>query len=195
MKKNIVIIALALIIAVSAGFAVGYHFGTQEPQSKALTRDQHQPELATSATNQTINIEATVAQQRLKEEQLTKELQAKNSEIKRLKKVIENAAPTEPKLEEEVIPATTYERTSFVTNLIHQFNADNASTDIVDIDCKDNLCYLTANISAGSQTNPEIANLMKFMDDKKLPSYYREVKLLSVTKKDNHNEIKLSLDM
>ena len=94
-----------------------------------------------------------------------------------------------------MVPATDYERTAFVINLIHQFNTDNASTEIVGIRCANNFCFLTANVAVGANTNLEIANLMKFMDEQKLPAYYQKIKILNITKEENHSSIKLALNM
>ncbi|GAA0205355.1 hypothetical protein GCM10009123_11030 [Kangiella japonica] len=105
-----------------------------------------------------------------------------------LKAEVQNSAPGE-----EVIPATDYERQTYVTNLVHQFNADNASTEIVDVTCENGFCTLDANVSAGTQTNPEIAKLMKFLDDRQLDQYYQRVSLLNVTKDKDHSSIKFSL--
>ncbi|WP_223668730.1 hypothetical protein [Kangiella shandongensis] len=198
MKKSALAMIVSLIAAILLGYTIGYftYTGTRTSDPVTTQANKSQPPQATEYSEQLAKLKQRIAQQAEQKQQLTKELKAKTNEVARLKQIIETSSKvqaTEPK--EEVIPATAYERTAFVTNLVHQFNADNASTEIIDVQCEQDFCFLTANISAGAHTNPEIASLMRFLDKKQLPAYYQTVKLLNVSKKESHSQVKLSLNM
>ncbi|AOE49079.1 hypothetical protein [Kangiella sediminilitoris] len=193
-NKRTLLVLTVLTIVAGTGFAIGFHLGKQTKYPKITSGKEMQGSQDLGVTERLVTLSDELSRQKLNQKRLNEELTEKNTEIKRLKQVLGTTTSPAPE-PERVLPVTTYERKSFVTNLVHQFNADNASTDIVDVDCKDDHCFLTANVSAGSKTNPEISNLMKFMDDKQLPSFYQQVKLLSVTKKDKYSEIVLSLDL
>ena len=193
--KKVALYILAILVIFCISYGVGYYVGyygagvakTSEPQQLQETMT------ATSPTHEnTKTLKESLKTEQAKTQQLQQELEQQKQKVAQLEQMA-TTSPAPPK--EEVIPATAYERTAFVTNLIHQFNADNASTEIVDLDCTNTFCFLTANVSAGANTNPEIANLLKFLDDKRLPSHYQEVELLNVTKEEEHSSIKLALNM
>lgn len=195
MKKFSILTTVMVVIAFAIGFYVGYNKTDSSPiQGHSNERlDKSTQPISKEEQPSQQNQSADTLKQALKQEQaksraLEDRVTQQEQQLATLKTEVQNSAP------EEVIPATDYERRGYVTNLVHQFNADNASTEIVDVTCENGFCTLDANVSAGTQTNPEIAKLMKFLDDQQLDQYYKNVSLLNVTKDKGHSSIKLSLN-
>lgn len=196
MKKLSILTTIMVVIAFAIGFYVGYNKTASSPtQGHSNERlDKSTQPISKEEQPSQQNQSADTLKQALKQEQaksraLEDLVTQQEQQLTTLKAEVQNSAP-----EQEVIPATDYERRGYVTNLVHQFNADNASTEIVDVTCENGFCTLDANVSAGTQTNPEIAKLMKFLDDQQLEQYYKNVSLLNVTKDKDHSSIKLSLN-
>lgn len=198
MKKVALYIVATLAIS-GIAYSIGYYIGQDLAEERQPTQPIDSQDISTATNSeqqQTIEaLEQSLLQEKARTEQLQQALKQQNKKLVELQHA-ENTPTDSPPEPAEVVPSTAYERTAFVTNLIHQFNADNASTEISDLDCEHDFCFLTANVSAGAKTNPEIANLMRFLDDKKLPRHYQRVNLLQVKKSDNEtSEVKISLNM
>lgn len=196
MKKLLILTTIMVVIAFGIGFYVGYNKTQPSPSqnhNNELLEKSTQPksiEEQPSLEHQNADtLKQALKQEQAKSQALENLVTQQEQRLATLKAKAQNSAP-----EQEVIPATDYERKAFVTNLVHQFNADNASTEIIDVTCENGFCTLDANVSAGTQTNPEIAKLMKFLDDKQLDQYYQRVSLLNVTKGKDHSSIKFSLN-
>lgn len=199
MKKFTLYIIAALVIF-GIAYTIGYYVGKDLVEQRQLAQviKAQQPASANNQDQQETveSLKHSLNQEKERSTQLQQALKRQSQKLEKLQNT-ESLPPesaTEPA--SEIIPSTAYERTAFVTNLIHQFNADNASTEIIDLDCEHDFCFLTADVSAGAKTNPEIANLMSFLDNKKLSRHYQRVDLLQVKKSEDETaEVKISLNM
>lgn len=196
MKKYLAVIVVALT-TLGLSYVIGYYVGYNTPESKQATETSIQTQTQDTASTSKPQDEIETLKESLQTEQakskkLQQELNAKENKIAQLEQF--SAESTVPP-KEEIIPATPYERENFVMNLVHQFNADNQNTVIDRVSCTHDTCQVIANIAAGTKTNPEIANLMKFLDDRSEASMYNKISLIKVFKDDDYSEVEFSLKL
>jgi len=195
--KRYILPAIILIPTFIIGFYLGYSDSVSEPavdaQRQALTKQTNETEEATKFLKQ----ELAAKEKELMA--LKEEMTQKDETIQSLSNSANNTtAASQPKASQPTVsvdPASDYDRGNYVTNLVHFFNSGKDTTQVSDIKCEANSCQLTANISAGSKTNPEVADLMRFFDEHSKSGLYTRVGLSSVTKKDGRSEVVLALSL
>lgn len=194
--KKYILPAIILIPTFMIGFYLGYSDSTSDSvdtQGQALTK----PASETDQSKKLLMQELAAKDKELMA--LKKEVAQKDETIQSLTDSANNkAATSQPTVSQPTVsvdPASDYDRGNYVTNLVHFFNSGKNTTQVSDIKCESNNCQLTANISAGSKTNPEIAELMKFFGEHSKAGLYTQVGLASVNKKEDESEVVLTLSL
>lgn len=205
--KRYILPAIILIPTFIIGFYLGYSDSVSDPavatQEQALTNQSNETEEATKLLKQELaakekELMALKEAMTQKDETIQSLSNSVNNTIAASQTTVSQPKASQPKASQPTVsvdPASDYDRGNYVTNLVHFFNSGKDTTQVSDIKCEANSCQLTANISAGSKTNPEIADLMRFFDEHSKSGLYTRVGLSSVTKKDGKSEVVLALSL
>lgn len=193
MKKFTLYIIAALAIF-SIAYTIGYYVGHNISYVKNTETTQQNPDTSTLIVPEADieSLKKSLEQEKAKSTKLQQELKQQKQQVAQLKKTNQQHSSSSA---EKVLPASDYDRGNYVTNLVHFFNSGKNTTQVSDIQCEANTCQLTANISAGANTNPEISQLMKFFDEHSKAGLYTHVALSSVEKKQDGSEVVLNLSL